>query len=1509
NGCSASASDMVEVFALPMVTFTALADLCIDAGVQMNLGSGSPTGGTYSGPGVTDDGNGMTYSFDPSSAGIGVHTITYMFTDVNGCSASASDMVEVFALPNVSLVTTDLGYCFDSPIGGTLLTGGTPEGGVYSGPGISDNSLGTGYFFDPMVAGVGVHQVTYTFTDGNGCVNAAMSNIEVFDCDVDITDPCSCLDNATTLDVNLGTGGDDGQFSELITISNNNGTLPMGQTWTVVAATGAFDAYNVPAVGTPSAGVPVATDGSVTLTFNAGAYELPFVHVDAMGYSITIEGPAPMGDPGNSTQTIGNNCSYPNPAFDPPLPDVFCPADMPITLMGTDADGIGGTPSFTINGMSTTVIDPATLTPGLYAIEMSFVGNADMNGGIAPMGGTAFPGCTQDIRDTIEILAGSPPTIVCPADNLGLPMGCNVTPPAGTTMFNLDGDPNPDPALPTVTGGCGTLTLTFSDATADVGCIRTLTRTYTITDQVNDSDMCTQTFTWTVDTTPPTFDNPPMDATVECSAIPAPEMVTATDNCVSLSPVLFINEIDYDNTGGDVGEFVEIAGTAGIDLSLYEVYAYEGSDGFFDAQVSLSGVIPNESMGFGAVSFTRTELPTGFFENGPNDGIALVEIATGIVIDFISYEGTVTANNGPATGMTSTDIGTEPGDDPVGQSLQLSGTGCDAMSFTWSGPSTASPGMLNAGQTFDPAACMSSSAAMVSFMEVRTPSPTCPQEGTLTRTWTATDACGNTAQTTQVLTIVDTTPPVICDAPGDITISCDVAIPTPPVVTAFDNCDFTGIGNIVWVNEFHYDNTGGDVGEFIEVAGIAGTDLTGYSLALYNGANGLLDETIDLSGTIPAETCGFGALSFPAVGLMNGSPDGFALVQDGTVLEFLSYEGTFTAMDGPAMGMMSTDVGVSEPGTTPVGQSLQLTGSGSGSMAFTWTGPAAESPGMLNVGQTLLGNLTATLTETMVPGTCPQEMTITRTWNVMDACGNPAVAAVQVISVVDNAGPVVTCPPTMTGLLCNTDLPVVSNIAGFIGMGGTASDNCGTDFTVSYIDNPSSPAFLNYCPTAPATERTITRTYTITDECGNVSNCSQDFVFDPSTTGPVITAVPPDRTVDCSFNVMSELHLFDAETDCNLGLTRTVSDMAVINGTPNCPNTTYQFTYTATDECGRVAQHIQTYTIQNDGPQIVCPNEICIIECPEDESMILAAFAAYAENATVVTSCNGIGTTITDDFNPNGFFNQNCASGPVNGLDNVVKWQNVTFTATDPCGRTSTCTALVVVTDNQGPTIEGEPYLTIRECDDLVQSEYDAWIADNLANLTATDGCSDVEWTYTPLSPNEGPWINGYAITHVTFIATDQCGNSSTKDVHFKLKNKFPPSWVGDLIDKTAECSDPMPSFDTPQFANACGTTTLTFEDVTIPGACPNEFSIVRTWTVTDNCEGTNTTAQTISIVDTTAPEAPAAPADLIVECEGDVPASMPLTAVDNCDGDITVSPTEMIMPGACDNQFIVVRT
>ncbi|MEN8238984.1 MAG: ExeM/NucH family extracellular endonuclease [Actinomycetota bacterium] len=146
----------------------------------------------------------------------------------------------------------------------------------------------------------------------------------------------------------------------------------------------------------------------------------------------------------------------------------------------------------------------------------------------------------------------------------------------------------------------------------------------------------------------------------------------------------------------------------------------------------------------------------------------------------------------------------------------------------------------------------------------------------------------------------------------------------------------------VFLSELHYDNASTDVGEFFEVTGDKGGDLVGWSVVLYNGNGGASYATINLTGTIPDEDGSQGAVAFLHGGIQNGAPDGLALVDDGgVVVEFLSYEGSFAAVDGPADGMTSTDIGVAETSSTAIGESLQV-------LSGVWTGPAAASPGLLN---------------------------------------------------------------------------------------------------------------------------------------------------------------------------------------------------------------------------------------------------------------------------------------------------------------------------------------------------------------------------------------------------------------------------------------------------------------------------------------------------------------------------------------------------------------------------------
>ena len=445
-------------------------------------------------------------------------------------------------------------------------------------------------------------------------------------------------------------------------------------------------------------------------------------------------------------------------------------------------------------------------------------------------------------------------------------------------------------------------------------------------------------------------------------------------------PNVFFNEIHYDNASGDVGEFIEIAGPAGTDLTGWSIVLYNGSNGTVYNTIALSGSIDDEGSGYGAIAVS---FPPNGLQNGAPDGFALVD-NNGTVIQFLSYEGSFTAVGGPADGMTSTDIGVaETGTTPIGESLQLVGSGTDSAAFTWQAPAAESPGTINVGQSFggpvlpgeisieDAAVAegaigttemtltltrANGSSGEVSVDYVVTLDTADGADVTGPLSGTVTFADGQTSATITIEVVGDqwieadeTMTVTLSNPQGGVTIVDDTAIAT---ITDDDLPPIDGARP--FINEIHYDNDGSDVGEGVEIAGLAGTDLTGWSIVLYNGNGGSPYSTTVLSGVIPNEGNGWGAIavSYPSNGIQNGAPDGIALVDaSGNVVQFLSYEGTMTAVGGPADGMTSTDIGVFESGGTAIGESLQLIGEGSSPGEFSWTFNAAQSFGALNDGQ------------------------------------------------------------------------------------------------------------------------------------------------------------------------------------------------------------------------------------------------------------------------------------------------------------------------------------------------------------------------------------------------------------------------------------------------------------------------------------------------------------------------------------------------------------------------------
>ncbi len=163
---SASNSDTITVNLLPFVNAGPDLTKCLNQ-TSFLLG-GTPSGGTWTGTGVIS-GN----SFNPSAMSLGLYSLIYNYTHSStGCSNRDTAIITVDNPPVVS-VGSDFSICENAS--GMQLTGFSPAGGIWSGPGIS-----TAGFFTPSLAGSGSKYLIYTFTTSGGCVGKDSVNATVF---------------------------------------------------------------------------------------------------------------------------------------------------------------------------------------------------------------------------------------------------------------------------------------------------------------------------------------------------------------------------------------------------------------------------------------------------------------------------------------------------------------------------------------------------------------------------------------------------------------------------------------------------------------------------------------------------------------------------------------------------------------------------------------------------------------------------------------------------------------------------------------------------------------------------------------------------------------------------------------------------------------------------------------------------------------------------------------------------------------------------------------------------------------------------------------------------------------------------------------------------------------------------------------------------------------------------------------------------------------------------------
>jgi hypothetical protein len=467
---------------------------------------------------------------------------------------------------------------------------------------------------------------------------------------------------------------------------------------------------------------------------------------------------------------------------------------------------------------------------------------------------------------------------------------------------------------------------------------------------------------------------------------------------------------------------------------------------------------------------------------------------------------------------------------------------------------------------------------------------TCPNNFNITRTYRATDDCGNSATCTQLIIVNNTAAPV-APANGGSTVQCiaQATVPTPPIV--YDACGSTITPTMVVGSDPACEGTKVYTFTYTTCSGLSAVwtytyiiDRTTPPVVPANGSSIVAcPNATDVAPTPPTVFDVCGITITPTGPVVSAKP-----ACEGT----RTYTYTYADCSGLSTTWLYTYTVEYLPFTDPVdgGMTVQCRSQ-------------ADVPPSSNVLPVVLDNCGNTLTPSPPivsprPG-CNGTRTYTYTYN--DCEGN-VQTFVFTYTVNDNTAPVINCPNNVTVQCIGAVPSIITNYNNFIAAGGTITDNCGilqSSFTSSQVQSGT-------CP------RIITRTYSIQDSCGNVNQCVQTITVD-DITDPVI-ACPANLTFECMGDVPPALATYSEF----LGTGGTVSDNCGIDTTSytvtesdsgTCPRVITR-TYSIADSCGNIGLCAQTITVNDiTDPLISCPTDLSF-ECMSD---IPVAFTLYSE--------------------------------------------------------------------------------------------------------------------------------------------------------------------------------------------------------------------------------------------------------------------------------------------------------
>jgi len=1046
----------------------------------------------------------------------------------------------------------------------------------------------------------------------------------------------------------------------------------------------------------------------------------------------------------------------------------------------------------------------------------------------------------------------------------------------------------PTPATPTATDNCdASVAISFSETTTQNADLisgtcddnsYTITRTWVATDNCGNTDTKSQVIT-VQDTQSPVLAGVPANATVECSAVPAPATPTATDNCDASVAIAF-NEVRTDGTCPDsytlTRTWTATDNCGNTDTGVQVITVEDTTDPV------LAGVPGDVTVECDAIPTAAS--PTATDNCDASVAISYSEVRTdGTCADSYTLTRTWVATDNCGNTDTEVQIITvEDTTDPVLAGIPANITvECNAI------PTAASP---TATDNCD-------ASVAISYSEVRADG-ICEDSYTLTRTWTATDNCGNTDTEVQVITVEDTTDPVLAGVPANATVECS-AVPAPAVPTATDNCD----GNVAIafdeVSTQNADMIPGNCDDnsytitrtWVATDNCGNTDtkvqvltVVDTTVPTWTTTAGELDRTVECSN--PTGLAGAQSL-FP-VATDNCDADVTNIVKTeglyvaGTLCpQAGTYTNTWVVTDAcgntsatytQVITIVDTTIPTwNNPAALPVSVTYPVSGSDC-EITVPFAKPTASDlcDGNVTVTATAVNTVTGPIVIfdvfTFFQGEFPvgtNNVTISAT----DDCGN-VLNHYFTITVVDPIPPQMQCPPTLVGICDVSEVPVpfVDGAAGalsFIAATGILGDNCVLDMSsfrlVSNIDNGLT------CP------KTYSRTYEIKDASGNVASCTQLVVIDDNI-NPVLHGVPANATVECS--AVPSAATVTATDNCSAGVWVTYNE---VRTDVSCEDSyTLTRTWTATDFCGNTDVKSQILTV-------IDTTDPVMTAAPADVTVECDAIPAAA-TMTATDNCDASVEVVL-----------------VETVSNVICDNSYTltrtWTATDNCGNTDVEVQVITVIDTTDPVLSTAPGDVTVECDAVPTAPV----------LTATDNCdANVDVAYSEVRTN-GACEDSYTLTR-TWTASDNCGNTDTKVQVITVIDSTDPVLFGVPASTTVEC-DNVPVVPTVTATDNCDATVdIAFSELTLPGACADSYTLIRQWTATDNCGNTDFKSQIITVQDITDPVLAGVPGDVTVECH-EIPAVPTVTATDNCDTNVDIVFSEVRTDGVCDNTYVLTRT